>query len=172
MVKILAMECAKKLNFFPPKGGVSPYYSPRMIMHQQNLDFVKHCSIPSGSYVQAHHEPDPKNTQHPRTLDCIYLRYTDNDQGEHHRLDLQTGQTIEQRTITTVPITQNIINLVHKMAENNNMSDGLKIHTRSGLVLYDSSCNQRKRQQNRRKRQQNRRKQQQNRRKRQQNRRN
>jgi hypothetical protein len=139
MVKILAMECAKKLNFFPPKGGVSPYYSPRMIMHQQNLDYVKHCSIPFGSYVQAHHEPDPKNTQHPRTLDCIYLRYTDNDQGGHHLLDIRTGRTIKRRTITTVPITQNIIDLVHKMAENENMSDGLKIHTRSGLVLYDSS---------------------------------
>jgi hypothetical protein len=95
MVKILAMECAKKLNFFPPKGGISPYYSPRMILHQQNLDYNKHCSIPFGAYVQAHHEPDPKNTQHPRTLDCVYLRYTDNDQGGHHLLDLRTGRTIK-----------------------------------------------------------------------------
>jgi hypothetical protein len=34
MVKILAMESAKKLNFFPPKGGISSHYSPRMILHQ------------------------------------------------------------------------------------------------------------------------------------------
>jgi hypothetical protein len=80
MVKILTMECAKKLNFFPPKGGILPYYSPRMILHQESLDYSKHCSIPFGSYVQAHNEPDPKNTQHPRTLDCIYLRYVDNVQ--------------------------------------------------------------------------------------------
>ena len=100
MVKILAMECAKKLNFFPPKGGISFYYSPRMIMHQQSLDYAKHCSIPFGSYVQAHTEPDPKNTNHPRSLDCIYLRYVDNDQGGHHLLDLRTGQTIKRRTLT------------------------------------------------------------------------
>jgi hypothetical protein len=65
MVKILTMECVKKLNFFPPKGGISPYYSPRMILHHQPLDYSKHCSIPFGSYVHAHNEPDPKNTQNP-----------------------------------------------------------------------------------------------------------
>jgi hypothetical protein len=27
MVKILTMECAKKLKFFPPTGGILPYYS-------------------------------------------------------------------------------------------------------------------------------------------------
>jgi hypothetical protein len=72
MVKILAMECGKKLNFFPPKGGISEFYSPRMIMHQESLDYNKHCSIAFGTYVKAHQEPSPTNTQHPRTLDCIY----------------------------------------------------------------------------------------------------
>jgi hypothetical protein len=62
MVKILTMECAKKLNFFPPRGGISPFYSPQMILHQQSIDYGKRCSIPFGSYVQAHTEPDPSNT--------------------------------------------------------------------------------------------------------------
>jgi hypothetical protein len=31
------------LNFFPAKNGFSQYYSPRMILHQQNLDYDKHC---------------------------------------------------------------------------------------------------------------------------------
>jgi hypothetical protein len=139
MVKILAMESDKKLNFFPPKGGISSYYSPRMILHQQPLDYSKHCSIPFGSYVQAHHEPDKKNTQHPRTLDCIYLRYLDNNQGGHHLLDLRTGRTIKRRTVTTIPITQNVIDLVHQMSDNDGMQDGLKITSKSGTILYDSS---------------------------------
>jgi hypothetical protein len=139
MVKILTMECAKKLNFFAPRGGISPYYSPRMILHQQSLDYNKHCSFPFGSYVQAHTEPDPKNTQHPRTLDCIYLRYVDNDQGGHHLLDLRTGRTIKRRALTTIPITENIIELIHTMADNDDMKDGLKIETKSGLILYDSA---------------------------------
>ena len=36
-IKYLAMESTKKLNFFPAKGGVSEYYSPRMILHQENV---------------------------------------------------------------------------------------------------------------------------------------
>jgi hypothetical protein len=134
MVKILTMACAKKLNFFPAKGGISPYDSPRMILHQQSFDYSKHCSIPFGSYVQVHNEPDPKNTQHQRTLDCIYLRYVDNDRGGHHLLDLRTGRTIKRRTVTKIRITTNVIDLVHEMADNDIMSDGLKIEIKSGII--------------------------------------
>jgi hypothetical protein len=92
MVKILTMECAKKQNSFPPKGGISPYYSPRVILPKQALEYIKNCTIPFASYVQAHTKPDPKNTQHPRTLDCLYLRYVDNNQGGHEVLDLRIGK--------------------------------------------------------------------------------
>ena len=91
MIKILAMESTKKLNFFPPKGGVSKYYSPRMILHQENLDYTKHCAYPFGTYVQAHTENNPTNKQEPRTLDCLYMRYVD---GGHELMDLRTGQLI------------------------------------------------------------------------------
>ena len=139
MVQVLAMECAKKLNFFPPKGGISPFYSPRMILHQANLDFSKHCSIPFGTYVQAHQEPNPTNAQHPRTLDCIYLRYVDNLQGGHELLNLHTGHTIKRRSVTPVPITQNVIDLVHALATQQGMPDGIKITSKTGVILYDSS---------------------------------
>jgi hypothetical protein len=139
MAKILTIVCTKKWNFFPPKGGVSPYYRPQMILHQQSLDYNKHCSIPFLAYVQAHHEPDPKYTQHPQTLDCIYLRFTDNEQGGHHLLYLQMGGTIKRRTDTSVLITENVIDLVHNMADIDNMPDGLKFETKAGVFLYDSS---------------------------------
>jgi hypothetical protein len=42
LVKILAMESTQKLNFFPPINGISPYYSPRMFIHQENLYYAKH----------------------------------------------------------------------------------------------------------------------------------
>ena len=51
MVKYMVTEAAKKLNFFPAKYGVSKYYSPRMILHQQNLDYEKHCKFSFGTYV-------------------------------------------------------------------------------------------------------------------------
>ena len=139
MIKILAMECTKKLNFFPPKDGISNFYSPRTIMHQQTLDYSKQCAIPFGTYVQAHNEPTFKNSQHPRAIDCIYLRYVDNFQGGNHLLDLNTGQTIKTRTITQVPITQNVIELVHKLAEADGIQEGLKITNKKNVILFDSS---------------------------------
>jgi hypothetical protein len=33
MLQVLVMVSTKKLNYFPPKGGTSIFYSPRMIMH-------------------------------------------------------------------------------------------------------------------------------------------
>lgn len=65
MVHFLGAECARKLNFFPPKGGISQVYSPRGILHHRKLDYVKHCSVPFGAYVQAHDEPTPLNSQLP-----------------------------------------------------------------------------------------------------------
>jgi hypothetical protein len=128
----------RETQLLSPKGGISPYYSPRKILHQQsNIQNIVQFLF--GSYVQAHIEPDPKITQHPCKLDCIYLRYVDNNQGGHHLLDLHMGRTIKRCTMTTIPITTNIIDLVHKMADNDNMSDGLKIETKSGLILYDSA---------------------------------
>jgi hypothetical protein len=38
MVQVLVMEIAKRLNFSPPKGGASKYYSPRIIMYGEVLD--------------------------------------------------------------------------------------------------------------------------------------
>jgi hypothetical protein len=71
LVKYLVMESTKKLNFFPNKNGVSQYFSPRMIMHQDHLDYARHCKYQSGEYVQAHDEPDHTNMNAPRSLDCI-----------------------------------------------------------------------------------------------------
>jgi hypothetical protein len=61
MTKILVMEAAKQLNFFPAKHGISQQYSPRMILHQKHLDYSKNCRYTFGTYVQAHDEPNQTN---------------------------------------------------------------------------------------------------------------
>jgi hypothetical protein len=68
LVKYLVMESTKKLNFFPNKNGVSKYFSPRMILHQENIDYERHCSYSLGEYVLAHEEPQPSNMNAPRAL--------------------------------------------------------------------------------------------------------
>ena len=52
----MVIEAAKKLIFFPIKNGVSKHYSPRMILHKENLDYEKHCKYVLGEYVQAHED--------------------------------------------------------------------------------------------------------------------
>jgi hypothetical protein len=49
MIRYLAMNQADQMNLFPVKGGVSSYYSPRMILSQTNLDYTKDCTVPFGS---------------------------------------------------------------------------------------------------------------------------
>jgi hypothetical protein len=139
LVKILVTESAKKLNFFPAKNGVSHYYSPRMILHQRNLDYNKHCQYAMGTYVQAHDEPTISNTNAPRSLDCIYLRYNDNAQGGHELLHLPTNSIITRRTVTPVPITPAIIKQFHTIADQEGMPEGLKIANRTGQIFYDTA---------------------------------
>jgi hypothetical protein len=110
-----------------------------MMLHQEHLDYTKHCIYPFGSYVQAYTEPNIKNSMLPRTLDCIYLRYVNNQQGGHNLLDIRTGKVITRRTITMIPITQHVIDVVHNMASAEGFTAGLKIEARGGLTLYDSS---------------------------------
>ena len=130
LAKTLVMELAKKLNFFPAKNGVSPYFSPHMILHQQTLDYDnKLCKHPTGTYMQAHDKPNPTNTNATRTLDWIYLRYNDNQQGGHELLHLPTNQLITQPTVTPIPITPAIIKQVHQ----------LKTTNRVGHVLFDNA---------------------------------
>jgi hypothetical protein len=110
-----------------------------MIMSQQNLDYTKHCAFSFGTYVQAHTEPSPSNTQEPRTLDAIYLRPAGNLQGGHQLMDLRTGRMLSLRKITPLPITQSVIDTVNAMAKSQDMPQGLKIATKMGRLLYDST---------------------------------
>lgn len=139
MVKTLVTETPKKLNFFPARHGVSKYYSPRMIVHQENLHYDKHCRYAFGTYVEAHDEPSPSNDNQPRTLYCIYLRYVASHQGGHELLHLPTNRIITRRKVTPVPITPAVIKQVHALADQEGMPSGLKINNRTGLLLYDSA---------------------------------
>eukprot|EP00957_Ditylum_brightwellii_P000900 71956-Ditylum_brightwellii.AAC.1 len=39
MLKYMASEQARKLNYFPAQHEVSKHYSPCMILHQENIDY-------------------------------------------------------------------------------------------------------------------------------------
>ena len=109
MIKVGAMECVKWLNAFPPRAGVSEFFSPRMIVTGRPLEFEKHCKTAFGSYVQALHETNPTNTTAPRTLGCIYLRCIGHDNSGYELLNLSTRAVIIRRKFTEIPTPQNVI---------------------------------------------------------------
>ena len=69
------------------------------------MDYNKECLIPFGAYVQANNEPTFTNSNAPHTLDAIYLRPTQNLQGGHELMDLNSGKLITRSRVTDIPIT-------------------------------------------------------------------
>ena len=80
-----------------------------MILHQKNLNYEKNCTYSFGFYIQAYNKPNPLNTTEARTLDGIYLQYTDSHQGGHKILHLQTNKVITKQNITKLPITRDVV---------------------------------------------------------------
>jgi Reverse transcriptase (RNA-dependent DNA polymerase) len=143
MLKRLVLDCTTKLNYFPPKGGISPYYySPHKILHQTKLDYVKEglSDSPIQLLRPSPHRAQPvQYARAPRTLDCIYLRPLPNAQGGHELFHLANNRLLTRRTVTVVPITQAVIDTVQELAAADKMK-GLHLMTSHGKgVLYDSS---------------------------------
>ena len=139
LVIILVTEATKKLNYVPARHGISKYYSPRMIVHKTGLNYKKHCEFTTGSYVQANHDDQKKkNTNAPRTLDGIYLRYNTAHQGGHEILHLPTYKIISRSFCTKIPMTKQVIEHVDAIGYKQKMPSGLKIDNRYNTTLYHS----------------------------------
>ena len=93
---------------FPDKGGI-PNVSPRILTKGIKLDYIKHCRLPFGSYVQVHDEPSPTNSPTARTVDAITLGPTGNLQGGYKFLNLWTGKKITRRNWTHLPMPSEVI---------------------------------------------------------------
>jgi Reverse transcriptase (RNA-dependent DNA polymerase) len=123
------------INAFPPKGGVSSHISPRGILTGTQFDYKKHCKLPFGSYVQAHEEPSPTNTQAARTVGAISLGPTGNLQGSYKFLNLRTGRLITRRTWTSLPMPDEVIARVNALGKSENQPELLTFYDRRGLTL-------------------------------------
>ena len=133
------MECTSKLNIFPAKGGISPYYSPRILLNQRTLDYKKECQVPFGAYVQAHNQPTYTNSNAPRTLDAIHLRPAQTMQGGHELMDLTSGLVITHANVTEIPVTDLVIKAVEKMGYDQGFpTTGMKFTNRQGQIYLDN----------------------------------
>ena len=116
MLTHMVFFVVKLLNYFPAKGGVSDYHSPKTIMSGQMLNY-KQCSLPFGTYCQVHEEDGQRNSLIARTSGAISVGPSSNRQGGHLFISLNTGRVLARRSWTVLPMPQSVIDRVNAMAK-------------------------------------------------------
>ena len=120
---------------FPEKHGVLKYYSPHMIICQENVDYEMHLKITFGTYVLANNKPNPTNKNAPIFLYWIYMQDADSAQWGHELLHLQTKSIITRNHVTPSLVTPTIINQVQYIADREGMPSGINISNGTWLIL-------------------------------------
>ena len=113
----------RMLNSFPSNVGVSTTLSPATIVEGRRPIDARNISLPFGAYVQLTVENTPTNSMKPRTIPAISLGPSGNTQGTYYFMNLLTGKRVHGRTWQRLPITTDIINSVHRLAEKQRMPD-------------------------------------------------
>ena len=123
----LVIEMAKTavfwLNVFPPFGGASRDLSPRTILTGQKVDYKRHCRFQFGEYAQTHEEHD--NSMNPRTVGALALRPVGNGQGSFYFLSVTTGRVLNRLHATALPMPDEVIDKIHRMARQQKNNPGL-----------------------------------------------
>ena len=102
------------LNSSPQKNGLHSELSPRTIVTGQKLGFKRHCRFQFGQYVQTHEEHN--NSMSPRTVGALALRPTGNAQGSFYFMSLSTGWVLNRLRGTPLPMPDDVIERIHRMA--------------------------------------------------------
>ena len=123
------------LNMFPRKGGVSKTLSPRALLTGQTWSYTTHCKLEFGDYVQTHEEHDDSIAA--RTIGAIALRPTSNTQGGYFFFSLTTGRVLNRGRWTSLPMPNEVIDRVHRMARQEHGNNGLLFEDRNHHPLVN-----------------------------------
>ena len=117
MVRALVEDACTNLNAFPLEGGVHPTMSPREIVSgRPPLDF-RMLKLEFGAYAQVVEDNVPSNTPATRSTGAIALNPSRSQDGSYHFLSLTTGRRLTRSQWTALPITNDVIERVHAIAE-------------------------------------------------------
>ena len=111
------------LNTFPAAGGASQNLSPRTIITGQQVDYKRHCRFQFGEYAQTHKEHN--NSMKPRTVGTIALRPVGNGQGSFYFLNITTGRVLYRLHATPIPMPDDVIDKIQRMARQQKSNPGL-----------------------------------------------
>ena len=123
----LVIEMAKTAVFwlkaFPVLGGASGNLSPHTILTGQKVDYKRHCRFQFGEYTQTHEEHD--NSMNPRTVGALALHPVGNGQGSFYFLSISLGRVLNRLHATALPMPDDIIERIHRMARQQKNNPGL-----------------------------------------------
>ena len=111
------------LNAFPIAGGASGNLSPRTILTGQKVDYKRHRRFQFGEYTQTHEEHN--NSMNPRTVGALALRPVGNGQGSFYFLSISMGRVLNRLHATALPMPDDIIEKIHRMARHQKSNPGL-----------------------------------------------
>ena len=97
------------LNAFHPDIGIHQIYSPRKIIMNRNLEYIKNFRLDFETYAETHNNANPTKTVAERPKEAIFLGATKNFQRSHKFLSLRTGQIITREKFTSLPMPQSVI---------------------------------------------------------------
>ena len=123
LVAEMGKACVFWLNSLPPQSNFGNDLSLRTIVTGQRLDFKRHCRFQFGEYVQTHEQHN--NSMMSRTVGALALRPTGNAQGGFYFLSLSTGRVLNRLRATALPMPDNVVDQVHRMARQQRVNPGL-----------------------------------------------
>jgi len=104
-------------------------------MTGQRITYDKHCKLEFGTYVQTHEKHN--NSMNPRTSGAIALRPSVNEQGGHYFLSLYTGARILRNNWTILPLPNDMVDAVHRLAAASKQAGDITFTDRDGNILTD-----------------------------------
>ena len=113
------------LNAFPHMDEISQTMTPREIVMGFKVNFLQHCKLEVGDYVQTHEEHT--NDMKSHMIDALSLWPTGNSQGGYYFYSLTMGRVITQQRYTIFAMPHEEIEHIHHKAQQENASTGLSI---------------------------------------------
>ena len=107
---------------FSCKSGI-PNYGPRILLTGSPIDVKLHCHVSFGTYYQINEEPDPSNTNTPRTTGAISINSQGNLQGGYNFLTLNIWKVFQCRKFISLHMPHECIITVERHARKQQVID-------------------------------------------------
>jgi hypothetical protein len=119
----LVSYCVLWLNLVHPDMVTLCGMSPRTFVTGLALDYKHHCQLEFGAYAQVSCETD--NTMQTQSVGAICLGLTGNQQGGYFFMNLENGRKLTRYAWKALPMLQQVIEQVHKLAKQDYAIDEL-----------------------------------------------